>query len=42
MRKLLNDELDRLSVEAFKKVDKVPFMLIHIGLVWVLLHHFEL
>lgn len=28
MRKLLNDELDRLSVEAFKKVEKTPFMLV--------------
>lgn len=28
MRKLLNEELDRLSVEAFKKVEKVPFMLV--------------
>jgi len=28
MRKLLNEELDRLSVEAFKKVEKTPFMLV--------------
>ena len=28
MRKLLNEELDRLSVEAFKTVDKIPFMLV--------------
>ena len=28
MRKLLNEELDRLSVEAFKKVEKVPFMVV--------------
>ncbi|MCD4709668.1 MAG: RNA methyltransferase [Bacteroidales bacterium] len=28
MRKLLNEELDRLSVEAFKKVDKIPFMVV--------------
>ncbi len=28
MRKLLNEELDRLSVEDFKKVDKIPFMLV--------------
>ena len=28
MRKLLNEELDRLSVEEFKKVDKIPFMLV--------------
>lgn len=28
MRKLLNEELDRLSVEAFKKVDKVPFTIV--------------
>ena len=28
MRKLLNEELDRLSVEAFKKVEKIPFMLV--------------
>ena len=28
MRKLLNEELDRLSVEAFKLVDKVPLMLV--------------
>jgi 23S rRNA (guanosine2251-2'-O)-methyltransferase len=28
MRKLLNEELDRLSVEAFKQVEKTPFMLV--------------
>jgi 23S rRNA (guanosine2251-2'-O)-methyltransferase len=28
MRKLLNEELDRLSVEAFKKVDKIPIVLV--------------
>jgi tRNA G18 (ribose-2'-O)-methylase SpoU len=28
MRKLLNEELDRLSVEAFKKVEKVPFTIV--------------
>ena len=28
MRKLLNDELDRLSVEAFKKVEKIPIVLV--------------
>ena len=28
MRKLLNEELDRLSVEAFKKVEKTPFVLV--------------
>jgi len=28
MRKLLNDELDRMSVEEFKRVDKVPLMLV--------------
>lgn len=28
MRKLLNEELDRLSVEVFKKVDKIPFMVV--------------
>ena len=28
MRKLLNDELDRLSLEAFKKVDKIPIRLV--------------
>ena len=28
MRKLLNDELDRLSIEAFKKVDKIPFTIV--------------
>jgi len=28
MRKLLNEELDRLSVDAFKKVDKIPFMVV--------------
>lgn len=28
MRKLLNEELDRLSVEDFKKVEKIPFMLV--------------
>lgn len=28
MRKLLNEELDRLSVKAFKKVDKIPFMVV--------------
>ena len=28
MRKLLNEELDRLSVEVFKTVDKIPFMLV--------------
>jgi len=28
MRKLLNDELDRLSIEAFKQVEKTPFMLV--------------
>jgi len=28
MRKLLNEELDRLSVEAFKTVDKIPFMIV--------------
>ena len=28
MRKLLNEELDRLSVEAFKKLEKTPFMLV--------------
>lgn len=28
MRKLLNEELDRLSVEAFKKIDKVPLTIV--------------
>jgi len=28
MRKLLNEELDRLTVEEFKQVDKVPLMLV--------------
>jgi tRNA G18 (ribose-2'-O)-methylase SpoU len=28
MRKLLNEELDRLTVEEFKRVDKVPLMLV--------------
>jgi len=28
MRKLLNEELDRLSVEVFKTVDKIPFMIV--------------
>jgi len=28
MRKLLNEELDRLSVEAFKKVDKIPLLVV--------------
>ncbi len=28
MRKLLNDELGRLSVEEFKEVDKVPLMVV--------------
>ncbi len=28
MRKLLNEELDRLSVEAYKEVEKTPFMLV--------------
>jgi tRNA G18 (ribose-2'-O)-methylase SpoU len=28
MRKLLNEELDRLSVEDFKKVDKIPFIIV--------------
>lgn len=28
MRKLLNDELDRLSVEEFKRVDKIPLTLV--------------
>jgi len=28
MRKLLNEELDRLSVEDFKKVEKVPFTIV--------------
>jgi len=28
MRKLLNDELDRLSVEEFKRVDKIPLILV--------------
>jgi 23S rRNA (guanosine2251-2'-O)-methyltransferase len=28
MRKLRNDELDRLSAEEFKKVDKIPIMLV--------------
>ena len=28
MRKLLNEELDRLSVEDFKKVDKVPLTIV--------------
>ena len=28
MRKLLNEELDRLSVEDYKKVEKIPFMLV--------------
>lgn len=28
MRKLLNDELDRLSVEEFKQVHKIPFILV--------------
>ena len=28
MRKLLNEELDRLSVEAFKKVDKIPMVVV--------------
>ena len=28
MRKLLNEELDRLTVEDFKKVDKIPFTIV--------------
>ena len=28
MRKLLNEELDRLSAEAFKRVDKIPLMVV--------------
>lgn len=28
MRKLLNEELDRLSVEAFKQVEKIPFVVV--------------
>jgi 23S rRNA (guanosine2251-2'-O)-methyltransferase len=28
MRKLLNEELDRLSVEAFKRVDKIPLVVV--------------
>ena len=28
MRKLLNEELDRLSIEAFKKVEKIPFTIV--------------
>ena len=28
MRKLLNDELDRLSIEEFKRVDKIPIMVV--------------
>jgi len=28
MRKLLNDELDRMSVEEFRHVDKIPLMLV--------------
>jgi tRNA G18 (ribose-2'-O)-methylase SpoU len=28
MRKLLNEELDRLSIDAFKKVEKVPFTVV--------------
>jgi tRNA G18 (ribose-2'-O)-methylase SpoU len=28
MRKLLNEELDRLSVEDFKKVEKIPFTIV--------------
>ena len=28
MRKLLNEELDRLSLEAFKNVEKVPILLV--------------
>ncbi len=28
MRKLLNDELDRLSIEAFRKVEKIPFTIV--------------
>lgn len=28
MRKLLNDELDRLSPEEFKKVDKIPVLVV--------------
>jgi len=28
MRKLLNEELDRLTVEDFKKVDKIPFTVV--------------
>ena len=28
MRKLLNDELERLSIEEFKKVDKIPFIIV--------------
>ena len=28
MRKLLNEELDRLSVEAFKEIDKIPLLLV--------------
>lgn len=28
MRKLLNEELDRLSVEAYKKVDKIPLVVV--------------
>ena len=28
MRKLLNEELDRLSVEDFKKVEKIPFFVV--------------
>lgn len=28
MRKLLNEELERLSVDAFKKVEKIPMMVV--------------
>lgn len=28
MRKLLNEELERLSVEAYKEVDKIPIMVV--------------
>jgi len=28
MRKLLNEELDRLSIDAFKEVDKIPFTVV--------------
>jgi len=28
MRKLLNEELDRLSVEAFKRVEKIPLVVV--------------